>query len=127
VELERGTRLDLQWHGEGSPTPADHIFFLLTEEQWPLGDGVRNRYLGYDFDVRGADESVHHEIRSLAMGLSHWGNRLDEHGAVSLRGVTPGRYRLKSIPDDLILEPRELVVPDAEYFPVNIHWRQTNR
>jgi len=127
VELERGTRLDLQWHGEGSPTPADHIFFLLTEEQWPLVEGVRNRYLGYDFDVRGADESVHHEIRSLAMGLSHWGNRLDEHGAVSLRGVTPGRYRLKSIPDDLILEPRELVVPDAEYFPVNIHWRQTNR
>ena len=127
VELERGTRLDLQWHGEGSPTPADHIFFLLTEEQWPLVEGIRNRYLGYDFDVRGADESVHHEIRSLAMGLSHWGNRLDEHGAVSLRGVTPGRYRLKSIPDDLILEPRELVVPDAEHSPVNIHWRQTNR
>lgn len=43
----------------------------------------------------------------------------------TLRGLAPGSYRFKVFPDDLVLEPTELVLkPDAVAEEVPVRWRR---
>ena len=41
-------------------------------------------------------------------------------GVDSLRGFTPGRYFLRSYPDDLVFEPAEIDLRAEDAFPVQV-------
>jgi hypothetical protein len=92
-----------------------HILFLLAEDQldqvagpFPLRGGPSNR------SVSGIN------LWLADPGLLNQRLHFVEPGVDSLRGFTPGRYFLRSYPDDLVFEPTEIELRADAAFPVQV-------
>ncbi len=117
VELERGQELSIHLKGEGdlAKMQRSHLLILLEES---MGGAVRS-----------ADPERNLPVTMTINGISVWcedpgliNHRIDHQEAL-LHGLKRGRYRIVSVPEDLVFDPEVIEIPSSES-PVVIRWRK---
>lgn len=112
VEVEEGTRAIFVLAPGQEPLPADHSLLLLEPEVW---EEVRLE--------READR-----IREIAFGRFPSNSffqcrlRFDSTRTAVMKGLCPGPYHLKAVPDDIEISPGRVEVNEADRDPIALSW-----
>ena len=116
VRLEPGAEARISLDGDGPL--RDHAVFALEEGQLGLVEGpLPDQQLPGTVDLDGicvrlADPLLLNQCLIRRLGGVH-----------VLRGLAPGRYRLRAFPDDVVFEPEVFDVPAAAGAPIELRWR----
>ena len=120
VELQRGVTVELEVGGAApfdEHVRKDHVLFLLESEQLAAVRGP--------FRDQGGESNQ--RINGVDMWLESPGLMLQvpsfEERDVKLGGLAPGRYSLRSFPDDLVFEPVSFDVGPAGG-RITLRWRR---
>src|SRR5262249_6548824 len=103
VAMVRGRSVELHLAPGETPLPEGHMVFLIEAEYW---DAVRYVPERNSWDAGPLSETLFQRL----VGLGEQGS--------TVRGLDPGRYRFKVFPDDVALEPAEVVVGEGTNGPV---------
>jgi hypothetical protein len=126
VALVRGGSVEVEWEApDGSNSrPPRTVVVLLREEEWdaiegPVARGRENTTWNDEF-VRVDYDCL--RTRSLEM-LS--GGPSDERGVQTFVALPPGRYRWKTIPGGVTLEPETIDVDRVETIRRRVAWSES--
>jgi hypothetical protein len=104
--LDPGLAVRLQFAEGQEPWPVGHALFLVEEE---FSDEVL--------------ASLQPGNSSATDALAHM-HGADLQGGGTVQGLVPGRFRLLVFPQDLTIEPAEIVLPARENEPVIVRWKR---
>lgn len=107
-EIKIGLVLILELEVGTAPLPADHIVLFLEEDVYQDVSfcNKTNSWKGGMLGVRLFDRQV----------------LFDRHGDSILRGLVPGRFRFKVFPDDIVIEPTEVVLEEGGTNVFTVRW-----
>jgi hypothetical protein len=112
VLLEHGNEIDFILAPDQDPLPPKHDLFLLEpavyEEMRSVADARRVRET-----LAGKFPAGSHMYRRLWFG---------ENRTATVRGLTPGSYRLTVLPDDIEVLPTEIHVSEEGGEPTVLRW-----
>jgi hypothetical protein len=117
VTLVRGATIVLRRSSSELATTPQHRLFLLTEAESAA------RALRGPFAQQGGESNMRIGGVNLWLAdptLMHRHVSFEADGAAFLRGIAPGRYVLRAVPDDLEFTPESIVVTGAERSVVDV-------
>lgn len=122
IELVRGIKAKielLEEAGLGREPLEGHLLFLLEESQLSSVSGP--------YPERGSPSNI--QINGLRMWLEtpvllNQMLLFDEMGFALVDGLDPGRYSIRSFPDDFVFEPDSFEVTEQDEAAVVVRWRR---
>jgi hypothetical protein len=108
LRVSSGLTLDLRLAADQAPFPRDHILVLVEEALW---EGAR-----FDAERNAWEGVLDGAIFQRFVGLGEHGSRI--------RCLTPGTYRFKCFPDDVVIEPDRIELVEGGIPPVLVKWRE---
>ena len=111
LELRPSLHVDLVLEKDCAPIPPGHFVFLVEQELW-RGLRFEPRPGGPVATIDGRDE----ELASQRLVRFGGGRR------ARVVGLSAGPLRFKTIPNDIVIEPRVVTLPLAEAGPVRARW-----
>jgi protocatechuate 3,4-dioxygenase beta subunit len=105
--MKRGLVVELRLAPDLQPLPPDHCLVLVESDAFD--------------EVKYLRETNSWEGGRLGAAIVQRFVRFDERTA-TLRGLAPGLFRFKVFPDDLVIEPSEVVLAEKRSEPVLVRW-----
>jgi len=111
LELVRGLEVSLRLDPVFT-LRSTHVIFVLEPH---LADAVRTVQTN---GISHVSSGGHFTDEGLEERILH----VDESGVARLKGLAPGRYRLKALPEDLKFDPQEIELTTDVKEPIVIRW-----
>jgi hypothetical protein len=94
--MTRGLVVELRLAADVQPLPKEYRLLLVESELWN--------------DVKYSKENNSWDGGSLGHAIFQRFVQFDEQRTATIRGLAPGLFRFKVFPDDLVIEPAEVVL-----------------
>ena len=106
--MNRGIEIELRLDPDAPPLPKGHAVVLVEEESWAR---IQHDVANNSWDSGG-----------IGNGFFQRFLEFDDKRTKTIRGLAPGRFRFKVFPDDLVIEPAEVLVDGKTNAPVVVRW-----